>query len=192
MGNDYSLTALKRFLDYTADKGLMKRETAMSRKRAADKILSALDEAETEDLRNVDLEEASRRFINLQGSGYKPESLRVYNSRLKSAVTDFFEYVNDPTSFKPSVQQRSSRKKAEGPNEPKSKKQSATSSTKTASASSNNADSSHAHHDVNVLTIPIPVRDGVMVQLRGIPADLTAAEAEKIANVVKAYATIES
>ena len=35
---------------------------------------------------------------------------------------------------------------------------------------------------------PIPIRDGVTVRIQGLPRDLTAVEATKIAAVVMAYA----
>jgi hypothetical protein len=35
---------------------------------------------------------------------------------------------------------------------------------------------------------PIPIRENVVVRIHNLPFDLTAAEAEKIANVVKAMA----
>jgi len=103
---NYSLTGLNQFLDYALEKGLMKKETAAGRKRAANQVLGILDDHELQDLRMVDLEASASRFAILQGSNFKPSSLQVYVSRTKSAAQDFISYVDDPINFKSSVNVR--------------------------------------------------------------------------------------
>lgn len=195
---NYSLNGLNKFLDYASDKGLMKKETAAGRKRAANQILGILDEHELMDLRKIDVEAVSHRFANLQGSNFKPSSLQIYISRTKSAVQDFITYVDNPISFRPSINQRG----ATGSPSPKkgSKKQSALKSED--SATNNNASEhqsterkTHGHHansgnSVSTLVFPIPIRPEVIVNVSNIPADLTEAEAAKIASVIKALATL--
>ena len=41
---------------------------------------------------------------------------------------------------------------------------------------------------VSTIDIPVPVRPGVIVRIVGIPADVTTAEAHRIANVIRALA----
>lgn len=186
---DYSLDALADFLDYAAKKGLIKKNTATSRKRAALQILGLLDESEKRDLREVDVEHAFERFSNLKRNEFKPASLQVFKSRLRSALTDFFAYVDNPAGFRPSGMQRSSppvrgrRLKPsaleEGP--PEAPEDEPT-------VAPEDVDSHKTAH----LVIPIPLRDGLTVKIHNIPADLSKQEAEKIAAIVRAYAMPEA
>ena len=79
---DYSLDALNKFFDSGAAIGEMNPNTAQSRKLAANKILATLEESETSDLRNADVDKAFQRFQNLNRMNYRPESLQVYLSQL--------------------------------------------------------------------------------------------------------------
>lgn len=184
MNKDYSLAGLRKFLDFAGQKGLMARETANARKTAAEKILGVLDPTEVTDLRQVDLEMATHRFMNLQGAEYKPESLRVYASRVKSAVADFIQWVENPSTYKPSTGRTRSDngKKAE-------------SRTKTASTVAPSPPPAMPAHQtpamqVGSLTVPVPIRSDLYVTINGIPPDLTADEAEKIANVIRAFGAL--
>ena len=177
---DYSLSALTQFLDTAAKKGLIKQNTASSRKQAATKILGTLPETETADLRNVDLEDAFWRFTNLHEEDYTPQSMRVYLSRAKSALKDFFAYREDPSKFKPTGASRASpspQRKSQGGG-------------KSASSKSTGAPPPPAEdgNRKNQVTIPIPLRADLTVEVWNLPSDLTQAEAARIAAIVTAYA----
>lgn len=181
---DYSLDALNRFLDYAANKGLLKRNTAVSRKQAANKILSILEPQENNDLREVDVQHAFDRFVNLQGTEFKPESLQVYQSRLKSALGDFFAYVENPAAFKPTGVQRTTNPNGKG------------SAAKEERKRPNNRQPQEprepqASHEEKQLVIPVPLRAGLTVRIHNVPPDLTNQEAEKLAAIVRAYAMPE-
>lgn len=184
MSEDYSLAGLRKFLDYAGQKGLMAKETANARKTAAEKILGVLDPSDVTDLRQVDLEMAIHRFMNLRGTEYKPESLRVYESRMRSAVADFTQWVENPSTYKPSTgRMRSDNGKKAEP------------STRTAPKMiSPTAPTEHAHQTPPMqavsLTVPVPIRRDLYVTINGIPPDLTAEEAEKIANVIRAFGAL--
>jgi hypothetical protein len=45
-------------------------------------------------------------------------------------------------------------------------------------------------HQASANVFPIQIRENVVVRIQGLPFDLTQAEAERIANVVKAMAVI--
>lgn len=181
---DYSLNALNQFLDYAADKGLLKRNTAMSRKIAANKILSVLDSSECSDLRIIDEEAAFERFTNLHRNSLKPESMRVYQVRLKSALADFIAYVDNPAAFKPSGIQRTLGRinKSEGGNV---KQRSA----KKSIGARDVKKEAETPFRERLFVIPVPLRDGLTVQIHNIPSDLSSLEAEKLAAIVRAYAT---
>lgn len=185
---DYSLDALKKFLDYAGDKGLIKQNTAISRKAAANKILSVLEPNEIKDLRKVDLQHAFERFTNKQGTGFKPSSLQVYLSRLKTAMVDFESYVDNPSGFKPAANQRSSSAKSKSGNSGGKKKN--TPELRTPEVHENEEENTESQGDN--ITIPIPLRPGTTVYLKNMPLDLTEKESTKIAAILSAYALTES
>src|SRR5687768_2397358 len=110
--NDRSLQGLLGFLDWMAQKGLMPKNTAFGRKAASSKVLGVLDPEELSDVTQVDIEEAMKRFANLQGKNYHPNSIAVYRSRVTAAISDFERWLSDPASFKPGGIQRRSGKTA--------------------------------------------------------------------------------
>jgi hypothetical protein len=176
MTHDRSRRGLLDFLDYLADKGLMAKATVAARKAAAAKVLSILSEDEAADVTRLNLDDVMRRFSNLQGRSYSPGSLSTYLSRLKSAVEDFSNYLENPLGFKPSAQPRERRKIDQR---------------KEASAPLRSEEPASDRQPKGPLfssILPIPIRPNITVFVQGIPYDLTEAEAAKIANVVRAMA----
>lgn len=186
MNKDYSLDALNKFLDYVADKGMMKAETAKGRKVAANKIFEKLTPEERQDLRLANLDTEAERFGNRQGSDYMPASLQVYKSRVKSALSDFFSWVDNPAAFRPSVATRSGATKPNG-SAKKTNTETVNVAPKVDTPPLHNPGAGASDH----LIFPIPIRPGLVVKLTNIPVDLTTAEAEKIAQVVRALACSE-
>lgn len=173
-----SRTALLEFMDYLSNKGLMNQTTAASRKAAANKVLGILDENEASDISKLDLDEVMSRFHNLAGANYTPDSLSTYKSRVKSAIDDFLRYQKDPLNFRPaapSAPRRTERVKppSAGEGAPRHEPHPKTAVEEPPAA-------------VNIL--PIPIRPDLTIKIQGLPFDLTAVEANKIANVIKAMA----
>ena len=104
-----SRDALYEFLEFMGGKGLLKKTTASARKDASKTILGILDENEAVDLSKVDLESVIQRHRNIATSRIKPRTLTTYESRTRTAVRDFLEYVENPSGWKPSTKQRASR-----------------------------------------------------------------------------------
>lgn len=52
------------------------------------------------------------------------------------------------------------------------------------------ADSKPSPVHTRRLNVPVPLREGVTVKIRGLPADLTEAEASRLADIMKAYAVL--
>ena len=182
---DYSLDALGEFFDFAAAKGLIKQNTAQSRKLASNKVLSVLDDSEKANLRDVDIDKAFERFQNLQGKSYKPDSLQVYLSRVKTALSDFISYVDNPASFKPGGAQRATSQTIQHVRR-----------TRRTRTSADRIKESHVehelpqdHHDYHVV-VPVPLREGLVVKISNLPSDLTVAEAGRLAAIIKAYAVI--
>jgi hypothetical protein len=176
---DRSLTSLLGFLDWLGTKGLMARNTAFGRKAACSNVLGVLDPEEQVDVTQADLDLAMKRFANLHGKRYTPKSLQVYEGRVRRSIADFARYLSDPSGFKV--------------NGGVTKTKSAATSKPRANQSSSEPDapdaptiSSAVGTTANVY--PIPIRADLVVRIHGLPFDLTRAEAERIANIVKAMA----
>ncbi len=177
MAQGFSRSDLLNFLDYMADKGLMKGNAIASRKAAANAFLGILKPEEAADLSNLNLDEVALRFANLKGSQFKPESMRVYKSRVSSSLEDFKNYRKNPIAFKPNVS--TVRNAATSKNEKPGAK---------AKEQKSSATKEPFYVSSQEVSFPIPIRPNVVVQLVGIPNDLTKREATKIANVVVALA----
>lgn len=190
MENKYSLERLREFLDFTAEKGLLNKHTAQSRKQAATKILSVLDESEQKDLRKIDREEVFKRFSNLNASKFKASSLKVYQSRLSSALDDFLEWANDPSAFKPS-RGRVARKAKSGDKSGQSSTNDRSSHGSVYLRARNPEPEGSNANQTSRMSIPIPIRPDCIVECSGLPTDLTSNEARKISAVIQAYATTE-
>jgi hypothetical protein len=175
--SDFSKPKLLEFLDYLKNKGLMNAATVSSRKAAANAFLGILSNEEAADLRKLDLDEVALRFSNLKGDQFKPESIKVYKSRVASALEDFKSYRANPLTFKPST---SAPKPSGSPSAPKAEK----------AGTKSGASKQHLDFEEGPdVTFPVPIRSDVVVRLVGLPSDLTKKEAAKIANVVLALAT---
>ena len=178
--SDRSLPALLSFLEYLGAKGLMPRNTVGGRRAAVSKMLGVLDPEETGDVTALNLDQVMTRFVNLEGKNYTPDSLTVYRSRVNASINDFVAYLDNPAAFKPGGS--SKKPKSEGgkkPSPPKAHVQ-----TKVQDPVPR-FDTTHVS-PTNVF--PIPIRPDVVVRIHGMPFDLTTAEAEKIAAIVRAMA----
>jgi hypothetical protein len=177
MANEFSVQELNSFLDYLRAKGLMTASAIAARKAAVNNILGILSAEEAKDLRSLDLDQVALRFANLKGSGFKPNSLRVYKSRVGSSIADFLAYRKNPMTFRPS---NSGQRNSVSPKGDKEEKK----------PEAKTKPEIPRIDDVVVeeVVFPIPLRPNLVVKLVGIPTDLTKREASKIANVVVALA----
>ena len=167
---------LLKFLDNMGRKGMIPANTASARKAAANKVLQMLSDEEAQDVTKLDVDETIRRFGNRYRSEYTPESLQSYASRLRSSIDDFKRHCDDPLTFKPGAMKRFLRKpRAENP-----------SSRDNVSASVGTTSQLRPIAAVQVL--PITVRADLVVQVAGLPHDLTRSEAQRIANIILAHA----
>jgi hypothetical protein len=180
--SDKSLTGLVSFLDWTAEKGIMAKNTVNGRKAAVGSVLGILDPEEQGDITTIDLDSVMTRFVNLQGKKYNTSSLNVYKSRTNAAINDFKSWLADPLSFKPNGG------KAEKKAAPKPAKKAGAVSQSTTPETPSNAQAGQAPQSATANVFPIQIRENLVVRLHGLPFDLTKAEAERIANVVRAMA----
>ena len=177
-----SRDALNEFLAYLERTGLASRTAVQGRRVAVNKILGVLGDEEVEDVASIDLDAVARRFLNLNPSKYKPHSIRAYISRTRAAIADFSRYVENPGAYKPLSPRGETRRR----------RNVAAAESASAEQSSSEATGVHPASQVSralpsaALSIPIPIRDDVLVTVRGVPYDLTESEAKKISAVITA------
>lgn len=172
---------LTAFLDYLGDKGLMNASTVSSRKAAVNTLLGVLAPEELQDVTALKLDDVAVRFLNKRGSEFKPDSVKVYKSRVASAIDDFKKYRADPLNFKVAMTPKPTVKsdKSSPPSKP------------AAFAGSPAPAHIEAFVSPSEIVFPIPIRPNVVVKIVGLPSDLTESEATRIANVVHALAAVK-
>src|ERR1051326_9058905 len=91
---------------WAAVKGLMNMNTAKALRAACAQVLGVLDQWETVDVRDLDLDDVFRRFQNKRGRDFIPESLDTYKRRVSAAHRAFLEYLSDPSRWKSPFRER--------------------------------------------------------------------------------------
>jgi hypothetical protein len=182
MEKQFSESELVSFLDYLASKNLLNSSTASARKAAVIKILSAVDEDEKHDLRTLDRDLLFQRFTNKFSKDFTPDSLVTYKSRFNSALNDFFKYIENPAGFKVGRAKKSPKEGAE-----------AKASGKKASAKTANLPYVPLPPpEPKSYVLQIPISDGILIEIRNLPMDLSAIDAKKIAAIITAHVPKES
>jgi hypothetical protein len=176
------------FLDWLGAKGLIPLNTAQARKAVANKVLSALDEAELSDITMLNIDDVMLRWTNKFGKQYTPESARTYRSRFETSVADFKAYCDNPVGFRPGGRNQTKRVSHDdqGSSTERKKPVGRRSPSKPTLEATRTIDS-EPNAAGNV--IPIQIRQNLTVRIGPVPFDLTKAEATKIANIILAHAT---
>ena len=99
MGYAYTADGLKEFIGYLTEKGMLNSNTAGGMRTAVEKVLSALDEDERQNLKGLDAREAVMRFVNKNPKALNPESIGVYRSRLQKSLEMLGRFNTDPSNF---------------------------------------------------------------------------------------------
>jgi hypothetical protein len=169
---NYSKDGLLDFLKEAAVTGIMNPGVARSRNTAAKTLLDHVTAEERINLRLLDVDELCSRIHKLENSSIREEAMNLYNSRLKSALDDYFTYLESPETF-------TSTGSNSAPAVPVQKRD---------TAEQRALESIALHHaGTQDDIIPIPLRENLIVYLQGLPLNLSAKEAQKIVNVVSAY-----
>jgi hypothetical protein len=174
MTTQYSSDKLLTFLREAALAGRMTPAVARTRRAAAEALFDKLTEEEAADLRTLDLDALMARFLDIHGSGLRSEVVQLYGERLYDALEDFFRFLQAPEGF------RASRPRAHGT----ASSASAGDSAETRALETVRLSAPGQRPDV----IPVKLGEGRVVYLHGIPADLTAREAQKLSRVIQALA----
>lgn len=175
--SDTSGRALVDHWKWAADKGLMNGNSAGALRAACVQVLGVLDGWETLDVRAIDVEDVYRRFQNLRGRDFKPESLATYRRRFEQALKLFLEYTADPSGWRAPARESSSRRGKE--------KKERTGATNGADATDVIATPApqlipdRATFASGLVDYPFPLREGRFAYLR-LPVDLTATDVRRL------------
>lgn len=179
MANGYSVDDLLDFLAHASQRGLMPAATAQALAVASRNVFAVLDDTERLDLREADLEAIIKRFANKRARDFNPSSLKEYGRRVQRAVDLFLQWRENPADF--SVKTRSTnpgRKKDRN-----SKADLLPSGSPDPDSVDRTGSRIHGGYQSS-----FPVRPGRVVTISNVPEDLSAAEAERLAQFVKMLA----
>ena len=186
MTSKTSREELITFLDYLGQKGFIPIATANARKASVNQVLSILSDTEADDVTQLDIGDVMTKFGHLHGKKYSQGSVATYKSRLQSSLDDFKRYLDNPMGFRavrPAKEGSATKAK-----KLKLRKPSESVASVLSGSQATQPNSSMPNELVNIL--PIPLRSDLTIHIRGLPFDLTKAEAERIANVIKAMAVV--
>ena len=174
MSVDCSSSAFLAFLREAAVTGQMRPATARSRRKAAEVLFERLSATEAADLRLLDIDELVQRFNDDQSPHTRDEVIQLYAERLRSALDEYLGFSSVPGG---------------------ADLKTAASHARRQSRDRGNAEEDRALESVRLAfdrqksdVLPIPLGGGRVVYVHGLPADLSAAEAARIARILHAYA----
>jgi hypothetical protein len=180
MDHDYSFDALRRFLQFVGEKGLVSGSVAQGWRVATGKILQDLSEAETADVRKINIDLALRKFVNRNPGKLSPNSLSEYKRRAATAIEEFLAWTKDPSGYHPktgiSSRPPGTAKRATSPD--REKKKPTGSSTGLSAPMSGSPESQPPSH-MGGLPLPYPLRPDFLAQVV-IPRDMTTEEAKRL------------
>lgn len=179
-----SIMDFHAFLKDGQERGIFNRETVKSWQYAWNYVTELLPQSAIDDVLSITEEQISSvvyLYCNRNASQrkYDPKTVAVYKSRLRNSLQEFKKYLKSPTTYTYEVERRSNQARL------KEFIQSRVGSislfdtqTPAPSIKRNVSDS---------LSIPIPIRPDCVIEVSGIPFDLTTEEAERIKKVIMAY-----
>lgn len=170
MANNYSTQAFFDFLYELPSLGLINEATARNLKNSALLLLSVVETRNDDDVRDIDVEDLIAKYVQSQSTKPGESSIQSYQSRFKSAVNKFEEYVRVGTI----VNLSDTDGNLDGFDAAEQKMEKLKLGKK---------------EKVQTFNLPILVRPetGTMITVQGLPTDLTVDDAERILSVLKAY-----
>jgi hypothetical protein len=180
----YPVTAdgMKDFLNYLASKGLINPNTVGGIRSACDKIFSALDQDECNNLAEIDVDHAVTRFMNKNPNVLSPESATVYKSRVSKAIKLLVDFNANPAGFRVQSPKKINGNVGEKKSFAEYKPTKNLTEKATQRSQSNEASKVNAEEDKhqNRVSLSFPIRPDFMAQFI-LPKDMTTKEAKKLA-----------
>ena len=182
MNTDRTVRDLVNALAVWGKTGQLKSATASSMRSACERVLGILDEEARNDVAQIDVDDAIKRFHNLNPE-VTPISLRTYKSRIGNAIEMFIAFRKDPANWQPGIKSRASRKSRTG----------AAAITKNGGSAAttdrgSEGGTASGSSPIATLTIPFPLRPEVTVNISGLPRDLSLKECERLAAFLRPLA----
>ncbi|MEE4297022.1 MAG: hypothetical protein V2J20_10475 [Wenzhouxiangella sp.] len=172
----YSVERLLEFHKSAGMEGLINPAVARARRKAVERLVAEMTSGERGDLRELDVDVLASRFHKLEESSIRSEALALYVDRVKMAVADFLSWSDNPANFQ-SLGGERQRAIARGSLTPEREMAERITLESTENPSN---------------IIPIALRERETIYVANLPLDLTEAEAERIARVVRAFASSEA
>lgn len=173
---EYTPRRLLDFLREAPAQGLLNPAVARSRASAIEHLFVELTDRERADLRLLEVDKLAARVHKLQGSTIRPEVVALYKARVQEALTDYFNWLQNPKTFA-TIGGHALRRD------------------KRAFAESENAEEARALEDIALATserrkdyVTVPLREDLTVYISNLPLDLSTEEAGRISRVVMALA----
>lgn len=164
--HDISVRALSGFIEALPLMGAVG-DSTLKNLRAVPKMLQYVD-ADVINFEDIDAEATVDKFIEETNAQVGPASRGSYKSRINQAVKLYRNYLLDPASIVENQEKDVIAKKA---------------------LPEINLLKEPAHPpSASKIDIPVPIRDGLILMIPGVPTDLTNEEAERIASILKVYA----
>ncbi|AZZ95333.1 hypothetical protein EUZ85_02340 [Hahella sp. KA22] len=168
----YSYEAFIHYLDYAVSNGLISPHTARGKQHAVKRILSSQPADVLNDLRQLDIEDVCKRFIELQCENVNDKAKSVYLSRFRSSIKAFLAYMESkPASISLD-------------NCPISTQ----SDEKELLVAQKESFTAEEYLPVKTMSLEFPVDENQCIKLTGIPLTLTEEAAERLSDVIKGLA----
>lgn len=160
-----SVGALVEFIDSLPLMGAVG-ESTLKNLKAVPKMLQFVDSS-INNFEDIDAEATVEAFIEETNAQVGAPSRSSYKSRINQAIKLYRNYLNDPMSI---VENQEKEVTTKNPRPEINLPQFAIQPAATK------------------IDIPVPIRDGLILMIPGVPTDLTNEEAERIASILKVYA----
>ena len=168
---------LLEFWPNLSRQGLIAKAAAANYKNAVNAILSGTETPNEADVKELDVDELFRRFVNLNAKRYKPETLGVIESRFRRARSEFLRWAENPKAFQPEIGQ--TRRKNPSTSSTKSERRK-----ETKGAPDDRHEEEFGDEGGPMISYPLPLRPGIVAKLT-VPADLTDADVSRITAFLK-------
>jgi len=173
----YTLAAWLHFLRQAGMEGLMNPAAARARTKAVEQLADELTAEERADVRKIDVDQLVKRFHKLEGSSIRPETLEIYAGRFSSGLESYLSWLSNPSAFITPRRERARASMRGDERQPALSPEQRAAERIALEATEN---------PTNI--VPVPLREDTVVYLANLPLNLSRAEAERVAGVVRAYA----
>jgi hypothetical protein len=184
---DTSKRALMEFIDSAVNKGRLNKNTGAGIRAACKKILEQVNP--DEDVQKIDVAAQIVQYNNRHPNELSGESLRVYESRVKTAIETFVQSQTDPTGYKMPGKSSGGRNGKAATRRPAARDEKAGGSLEEESPVLHQPAPplARAAATETSLALPFPLRPTFLAQVV-VPRDLTKEEAKRLAAFLDAIA----